>query len=73
MSKTTEITKITKEFDREERRLLIVKLLAQQRNAFEGKKHDYNRDMCTLIDLEAGLIVGSGICPKCTYFMGRVD
>jgi hypothetical protein len=52
---------------------LIQKNLMQQRRKYKGKRKDYDRDMCSLIDLQKGLIVGSGICPACRGWLGRAD
>ena len=65
--------KSKKELEREERRLLIIDLLSQQKKSFGSRLPSPNKDMCTLIDLETGTIAGSGICPICHGFMGRVD
>jgi len=51
----------------------IQKNLMQQRRKYKGKRKDYDRDMCSLIDLQKGLIVGSGICGHCHGFMGRAE
>jgi hypothetical protein len=53
------------------RRELILGLMRQQKRL--SNYQIINKDNCTLIDLEKGLIVGSGICPICTSFMGRAD
>lgn len=70
--KRQEIIKITKDYNHEERRLLIVDLLRQQRHSYK-KKPEAIKEFCTLIDLQAGVIAGSGICPHCSGFMGRLD
>lgn len=66
-----EILKKTKKLSSEERRLLIVDLLRQQKR--ETGDEPVARDFCTLIDLSTGIIAGSGICPICHGFMGRQD
>lgn len=71
--KNTDILKITNKYSKEDRRLLIISLLQQQRKKYRGKRKDYIRDFCSLIDLQNGLIVGSGICPHCTGWIGRAD
>lgn len=70
--KRQEIIKITEEFDRESRRLLIVDLLRQQRHSYT-KKPEAIKEFCTLIDLQTGVIAGSGVCPHCQGFLGRLD
>jgi hypothetical protein len=51
----------------------IISLLTSQRKKYKGKRKDYDRDMCSLIDIKKGLIVGSGICPSCSGWVGRAD
>lgn len=65
------ILEITKEYDREERRRLIIDLLRQQRHA--GVKSDIAKEFCTLIDLTNGILIGNGECPRCHSFLGRQD
>lgn len=73
MSKITKITDQIHDWDSEDRRLLLIAILTQQRSTFKGNKNDYIREHCTLIDLSTGLLVGSGICPKCNGWLGRMD
>lgn len=70
--KTTEIIKITQNLTQEDRRLLIVDLLRQQRHSYT-KKPEAIKEFCTLIDLQTGVMAGSGVCPICNSFMGRLD
>lgn len=51
----------------------IVDIMRIQRKKYKGKRQNYNKDMCSLIDLKTGLIVGSGICGRCHGFMGRAE
>ena len=67
-----DIITATEEYDQEERRLLIIDLLGQQRHSFV-KKPEAVREYCTLIDLSTGVIAGSGVCPQCNGFLGRLD
>lgn len=65
------ILEITEEYDTEQRRLLIIDLLRQQKR--KGVKSDVSREFCTLIDLTNGVLVGNGTCPHCEHFIGRQD
>lgn len=73
------ILQTTKEYDVEERKDLIVALIAQQRRAWENNENKiayadlWNWDEWTLINLRNGLIGGSNICPHCNGFLGRLD
>lgn len=51
----------------------IVTILRLQRRKYKGRRQDYNRDMCSLIDLKTGLIVGSGIDPNTHGWLGRAE
>lgn len=62
----------TKELTQEERRLLIVDIIRQQRHSYPSRP-DCVPEFCTLIDLQTGIIAGSGICPKCEGFLGRLE
>ena len=59
------------EFTDLQRAWIIFGLLHQQKRL--SKYEPCAKENCTLIDLRKGLIVGSGICVKCGYFMGRAD
>lgn len=51
----------------------LVILLTKQRKKYKGKRKNYDRNSCSLIDLKKGLIVGSGICGHCHGWVGRAD
>ncbi len=66
-----DILKQTAKLNSEDRRLLIVALLAQQRRKVNLDGRDYVREFCSLIDLSTGVVVGSGWCEKCQGTLGR--
>lgn len=68
-----ELLKKAESLDIEDRRILIVNLLAQQRRISGKEKDEFVREYCTLIDLSTGIVVGSGICPHCNGWIGRIS
>ncbi len=69
LPKITATVDMCEELTPKARQDLILKLLRQQKRLAENEPID--RDNCTLIDLQRGVIVGSGICPECRGWIGR--
>jgi len=62
---------LDKELTTEDRVTHLIDTMRSQKRRNVGAEP--NKDLCSLIDLKTGRIVGSGICPKCNYFLGRAD
>jgi len=66
---------ITKHQDLSYRKDAILMMMRIQKRQFSEMEIPLNidRDKTTLCDFDSMTIVGSGKCPKCTYFLGRAE